>query len=320
MALKKVLVVLPVEQSHKDYFTARTAGRCEFVYRAPAGLENADLSDISAIVGNVPPAIVKKAPKLELLQLNSAGVDGYTVKGAVPEACHLCNAKGAYGLAVGEHMLALTFSLIRHLAQYRDLQQKREWRDCGRIISVEGSTVLVLGLGDIGGFYASKMKALGAKTVIGVRRSNRDKPDYLDEQYTLDKLDELLPRADITAMVMPGGDATSHLMDERRLKLMKAGSYLINVGRGSAIDPMALTEVLVSGHLGGAALDVTEPEPLESSSPLWGIKNLIITPHVAGNYFLQETFERVVRIAGDNLDAWLSGGALKNEVDREHGY
>ena len=100
----------------------------------------------------------------------------------------------------------------------------------GNIISVEGSTILVLGLGDIGGDYARKVHALGAH-VIGVRRTNRNKPDYLDEQHTMDDLDMLLGRADIVAMVLPGGSATNHIMDERRLRLMKKGAYLINVGR-----------------------------------------------------------------------------------------
>jgi len=160
---------------------------------------------------------------------------------------------------------------------------------------------------------------LGAH-VIGVRRTNRNKPDYLDEQHTMDDLDMLLGRADIVAMVLPGGSATNHIMDERRLRLMKKGAYLINVGRGNAIDPDGLYKALKDGHLGGCGLDVTEPEPLPADSPLWDLENLVITPHVAGNFFLPETFERIVRIAGENLAAWANGTPYRNVVDFTTGY
>ena len=104
------------------------------------------------------------------------------------------------------------------------------------------------------------------------------------------------------------------------LDLMKEGAYLINVGRGSAIDPDALYQALTEGHLGGCGLDVTEPEPLPEDSPLWDLDHVIITPHVAGNFFLAETFERIVRIAGENLNAWANKKPLKNVVNLKAGY
>lgn len=315
---KKVLVVIPVEQRHKDYLEQETVGRCSFIYKKPSEVTQVDLAGVNAIVGNVPAELLKCADSLELLQLNSAGTDSYTGEGVMPSGASLCNATGAYSLAVGEHMLALTFDLIRHLSQYRDRQKAHEWKDCGKIISVEGSTVAVLGLGDIGCFYARKMKALGAACVIGVKRTIREKPEFIDELYTIAELDKLLPRADIIAMVLPGGKATDNLMNERRLRMMKKGAYLINVGRGNSIDQDALLKVLADGHLGGAALDVTSPEPLPDDSPMWDQQNLFITPHIAGNFFLQETFERIVRIAGTNLRAWLNGEKLKNEINTGH--
>jgi phosphoglycerate dehydrogenase-like enzyme len=113
-------------------------------------------------------------------------------------------------------------------------------------------------------------------------------------------------------MVLPGGDATYHLMDEERIQKMKKGAYLLNAGRGTAIEPAALEKALRDGHLGAAALDVTEPEPLPADSPLWDLDNLILTPHVAGNFFLPETVNRIVRIACENLDAWLEGNPMRN--------
>ena len=168
--------------------------------------------------------------------------------------------------------------------------------------------------------YPLLMKALGAACVIGIRRTSKEKPDYLDEQYTMEELDSVLGRADIVAMVLPGGEATCHLMDERRLGLMKKGAYLVNVGRGNAIDPDALYRALISGQLAGCGLDVTEPEPLPAESPLWDLDQMLITPHVAGNFFLSETFERIVRIAGENLKAWANHEPFRNVVDLKAGY
>ena len=98
------------------------------------------------------------------------------------------------------------------------------------------------------------------------------------------------------------------------------GHYVFNVGRGNAIDPDGLYKVLKEGHLGGCGLDVTEPEPLPAESPLWDLGNLVITPHVAGNFYLAETFERIVKIAGENLSSWANGTPYRNVVDFTTGY
>lgn len=305
----KVLCVLPVKDSHKQLLSKAGCGKCEFIYNEhPSSLDSIDI-----VIGNVPAAMLKGS-KVQLLQLNSAGYEAYTAEGISPNDMHLCNARGAYGLTVGEHMLALTFALVRKLELYRDKQNAKDWSDCGSVSSIEGATVVVLGMGDIGGEYARKVKALGAKCVIGLRRSNAVKPEYLDEQYTMENLEKVLPRADIVASVLPGGPATSKLFNQERFALMKQGAYFINCGRGSSVDQDALEKALRSGHLAAAALDVTSPEPLPKDSKLWDIPNLFITPHVAGNFFLQETFERIIKIAAFNLDALLNGKALKNEI------
>lgn len=305
----KVLCVLPVKDSHKQLLSKAGCGKCEFIYNEhPSSLDSIDI-----VIGNVPAAMLKGS-KVQLLQLNSAGYEAYTAEGISPKDMHLCNARGAYGLTVGEHMLALTFALVRKLELYRDKQNAKDWSDCGSVSSIEGATIVVLGMGDIGGEYARKVKALGAKCVIGLRRSNAVKPEYLDEQYTMENLEKVLPCADIVASVLPGGPATSKLFNQERFALMKQGAYFINCGRGSSVDQDALETALRSGHLAAAALDVTSPEPLPKDSKLWDIPNLFITPHVAGNFFLQETFERIIKIAAFNLDALLNGKALKNEI------
>lgn len=313
---KKVLIAVDVNDQHVELFKEAASGKCDFVIKPMAELTEDDVAKVQAIIGNVSPDLVKKASKLEFLQLNSAGYDQYVQPGVLDPKVSLCNAVGSYGLTVSEHMLALSFDLIRHLALYRDKQHAHDWSDCGNVTSIWGSTIAVLGLGDIGGSYAQKVKALGAKCVIGVRRNVNNKPDYVDEIYAFEDLDKVLPRADIVAMVLPDSPTTRNLMHKERLFRMKKGAYIINVGRGTAVNQEDLLEAIRADHIGGAALDVTAPEPLPSDSPLWDEPRIVLTPHVAGNFFLQETFERMIRISVRNLHAYLEGSELKNLVKR----
>ncbi len=312
---KKVLVTVPVTQEQKNRLIEKAAGRCELTFLPGAEVSDEVLADQDALIGNLSPDRLKNT-RLQWVQLNSAGADAYTPEGILPPDCILTSAVGAYGLAVSEHMLALTFAMVRRLGQYARGQMQHSWAPRGQISSVEGSTVLILGPGDIGGSYARKMKALGART-IGLRRRNADCPEWLDVQDTIDRLDEYLPQADIVAMVLPGGEATYHLMDESRLFRMKKGACLLNAGRGTAIDPAALEKALRQGHLACAALDVTEPEPLPADSPFWDMDNLILTPHVAGGFYLPETVNRIIRIAADNLEAWLDNAPMRNVTPHE---
>ena len=179
---KNILVVIPVNEAHKKFLEEKAASgdkNCCIRYVSGGEVTKEDAERANVIIGNVDPSLLSGTKNLELLQLNSAGADLYIKAGVMPEGAVLANATGAYGLAVSEHMLGLTFDLIRHLNQYHANQAEHVWKAMGNIISVEGSTILVLGLGDIGGDYARKVHALGAH-VIGVRRMNRNKPDYLD--------------------------------------------------------------------------------------------------------------------------------------------
>ena len=313
---KKILVVLPVNEAQKAVLAGSLRGgedRYELVYTGGVPPTAEDLRDASIVIGGFDPVLAKCAEKAEWFQLSYAGADAFAAPGVMAPGTVLTSAVGAYGLAVSEHMLAQTFTMIRRFGQYIRNQVRHEWQTMGNIISVEGSVTAVLGLGDIGGSYARKMHALGAY-VIGLRRHIGEKPDYLDELRSIDELDEILPRADIVAMVLPGGPETWHIMDEARFRRMKPGAFLLNAGRGSAVDPAALKAALREGRLGGAALDVTEPEPLPPEDELWDYDNLILTPHAAGHLFLPETLNRIVRIAGDNLTRWLRDEPLRNVV------
>lgn len=316
--MERILITLPVEDRHRAAFES-AAPLAEILYIASNAVTEEILKTVTAVIGNVPPDRFKNFANIRWVQLNSAGTDGYVESGVLAPGTVLTNATGAYGLAISEHMLGQLLMQIKRLDRYQDAQRKKQWTDFGRVKSIWGSRTLVVGLGDIGGEFARKMSALGSH-VRGIRRSPGVKPEELEALGTFEQLDEWLSEADFVALCLPGTAATYRLFDARRLSLMKPGAVLLNVGRGQTVDSMALNDALRSGRLGGACLDVTEPEPLPADHPLWDAPNLLLTPHVSGFYHLPETLERVVRIAVSNLKAFMAGEPLRNQVDFTCGY
>ena len=316
--MKTVLVLLPVEQRHKELLEAAAPG-WEFLYTPASKVAGGQLARANVIIGNLPAYRLPQCPALEWMQLNSAGAEAYCKPGVLGPQVLLTNASGAYGLAIAEHMVGVTLMMMKNLHIYRDHQRDALWQNEGRVASIWGSTFLILGLGDIGGEFARRVRLLGGKAV-GLRRTPGDCPDWLDGLYTMEKLDELLPQADVVAMSLPGTPQTAGIMDRRRLGLMKPSAYLINVGRGNAVDTDALLQALEGGRLAGAALDVVEPEPLPPDHPLWACPRAVITPHAAGKFNLPETFERIVRISAENLAAYHQGRPLRSLVSRKSGY
>lgn len=314
----KVLVVMPFKDKHKQLMKSSFPG-IEFVY-AGKNPDKTLVSEVEAVIGNLKPELLVYADNLKWIQLNSAGTDGYCDDGVLPKNAVLTNATGAYGLALSEYMLAVLMAMQKKIYAYHDNQKQNLWQDEGEVTSIFGSTVLVVGLGDIGGKFAQKVKALGAAKVIGVKRRIGLKPDYLDELITLDEMDKYLPEADIIATVLPGTAATYHLFDKAKFDLMKQGAFFVNAGRGSAVVEDDLCEAVESGHLAGAAVDVTEIEPLPKEHRMWQIKNIHITPHTAGQYHLPATHDNIVNIAKENLQHLLNGEELINQVDFSTGY
>ncbi|MBP3735721.1 MAG: D-2-hydroxyacid dehydrogenase [Lachnospiraceae bacterium] len=317
METKKILVVLPMKEEQEE-FLRKQVEDCEaaytFTFTDSARVTEEEIREANIILGSLePPARLKGAENVEWVQVHYAGADAYAAPGILQKETLLTNAVGGYGLTVSEHMLMQTFEMIRRMREYHINQSNRLWKHQGEIASVEGSTILVLGMGDIGGAYARKVKALGAY-VIGIRKTNREKPEYVDEQYTLEELDKVIGRADIIAMVLPETPDTIHLMNRERLFLVKPGAFLLNAGRGSAVDLKALQEALDAGRICRAAIDVTEPEPLPEDHPLWDDPNVIITPHCAGGIDLPETVVRIAGVMGKNLYAYTHGGELINVV------
>ena len=282
---------------------------------------DADLAWAEVIVGFPPVPRLHAATKLKWLQIPWSGADGYADHPQFPQHVLLTNATGAFGRPIAEYAFAAVFALMRRFHQYRDRQREHNWLWQGDEMSPTGKHVLILGAGDIGSNAAELFKKFDC-TVTGVRRVARQCPENFDRVVTLEEADALLPEADIVIGCMPDTPLTRKWLNRERLEKLKDTAILVNVGRGSLLDHDALAELLQAGKLYGAAMDVTDPEPLPADHPLWSCENAIITPHVSGNTFkgLRGKEEFFYNLCRENLQRYLDGKELLNKVDLKTGY
>ena len=310
----KVLVMAALPEDRKYYFEGIEG--MEFIFDSNKN-NCLKYKDADIIIGNPPLDVIDQFANLKWIQLNSAGANTYS---GIKEDIILTNASGAYGLAISEYMIAAVMMIQKRFPEYQALQKQHVYRNIGMVGSLYGSTVLSVGMGDIGSNFARRMKAMGCH-VIGIRRTVHDQPEYVDELYDYSRLDEILPRADIIGLSLPETRETIGMFDLTRLSLCKKGSILVNVGRGSAIVTDDLITVCRQGQFTGVALDVYEQEPLPEDSPLWDTPGVYMTPHVSGGFRnAQITVDYVLTIIRNNLLHYAAGEKLDNIVDKSIGY
>ena len=270
--MSEVIVnLLPVTEAEKLEFEA-IAPHAEHIYAGRKTVTEEDLARATVLFGWPRAKMLPGCGNLKWLQTMWAGADEYL--DVMPEGATLTSSGGSNARSVAEHMLACTLSLFRVLPTYRDSQRAHHWERENAMKTLLDATVLVVGAGNIGGSYAKMCRDLGSHT-IGVKRTAGPVEGF-DEVYSLDHLDELLPKADVVALVMPHNPQSVGLMSKERIALMKDDAVLISCGRGSVLDQDALVEAMQGGKLWGAAMDVAEPEPLPADHPLWDIPNLHI--------------------------------------------
>jgi phosphoglycerate dehydrogenase-like enzyme len=292
----------------------------EFRYCVERAAYLSNVADAEIIFSKqFPPGTLDKAQKLRWIQAGTAGVNHLLAAGIGDRDIILTNARGAHGTPIAEQTLALMFAFANRLPTL--LQGQREHKHVAKQVIAEkfelaGQTLLVIGLGDIGGTLAEKAKLLGLR-VLGVRRTPEPFPG-LDGQYTPDQLLDALPQADHVALCLPLTDATNAIVGEAELRAMKASAYIYNVGRGASIEPNALIRALQEGWIAGAGLDCTDPEPLPADSPLWDLPNVILAQHTSGSS--PYNADRITQIFLDNLGRYQRGEGLVNVVDVEVGY
>jgi phosphoglycerate dehydrogenase-like enzyme len=243
--------------------------------------------------------------RLRVIQTLSAGVDWMV--GKVPPHITVCNARGAFDAPLAEWVVGAILAMERGLIQARDLETTMDWTPF-EPRELAGQRVVILGFGSIGRAIAARLAPFGVD-VVGVARTARD-----DEGVRgFDALDELLPTTRVLVNMLPLTSETRGALDERRLALLPDDAHVVNGGRGPTIDSIALLRELDAGRL-RAVLDVTDPEPLPSESPLWSIPNVLISPHIAGDS--AEATIRTFKIAGDQIRRFAAGEELLNQVPR----
>lgn len=313
--MKKIYTFIPLKEEHKKLLES-SSSNCKFIHLGLIKPTLDQVKDANVIIGNIPVEILKNILDLEFVQLNSAGINGYSDNPDFPKNVSLANAAGAYGVAISECILAGILTLMKHIPSYIQNQSNHKRKDEGKVKSIYNSQILVLGLGDIGKEFSKRAYAMGAH-ITGIKRNIKDKPEYVDKLCTMDSLYEELEKANIIVSSLPGSKSTYHLFDKEALTHVKKQPIFVNVGRGSLIDSSVLEKALKENIFSGAYIDVTDSEPLPKEDELWNLNNLIITPHVTGGYHLEETLNRIVEISATNIQKYCEGKEIINKVNLE---
>jgi phosphoglycerate dehydrogenase-like enzyme/glyoxylase-like metal-dependent hydrolase (beta-lactamase superfamily II) len=294
-----------------------------------------EAADADAVIGRITPDVIRAGKKLRWVHSLSAGVEQYVgtgddvfpgIEGLVKSEIILTNARRCHGPNIADQVFAYLLSFTRRVKESieagarRDAGKGKHWQGAGSAgkpqVDLHGKTMLIVGLGGIGGRVAERAAAFGMK-VLGVDptpppgtsvRVVRGPPE----------LKSLLPRADVVVVACPLTRETRGLIGAGEFAAMKDGAYFINIARGRVVDPDALVAALKGGKLAGAGLDVTEPEPLPDSSPLWSMENVIITPHNAGQ--ADGSKRRGHLLVRENIRRFTAGEPLLNVVDKARGY
>ena len=317
-------VFMPPQDEDKRMFAARLADTmADYDVASPETDEEAleEIRDADAAYGYVPPDALRVAGKLSWVQNAEAGpFFGYYYPEIIEHPLTMSNPRGIYFDHISHHILMFLLALSRGLHWYMDAQRRGEWDKDARkspYIDLAGAVALINGVGGIGHETARLCNELGMD-VIGIEPRREFDLPYV-EFHTPDELDAVLPRADFVITTVPHTPETEFTFNAARFSLMKSSAYFINIGRGMVCKIDDLADAVESGEIAGAGLDVFEQEPLPSDHKLWGLPNVIMTPHVAvkdaGN-IPDRRFEIIL----ENARRFAAGEELYNVVDKSRWY
>ncbi|MGN0678855.1 MAG: D-2-hydroxyacid dehydrogenase [Oscillospiraceae bacterium] len=304
----KLYIEAPFSSENREFLLSSING-CELC-------ENP--KDAEIFVGDLPSGA--EFPNLKFLQICFAGAEKYCREGSVPDGVVVANVTGAFGEVISEYILGAVLSVYRKFFGYRDLQKEKKWQDLGSERTIYGERALILGCGNIGSLTAKKLQAFGAE-VVGIRK-NPHETEFFDEVYGMERLEEQLALADLIICCLPETPLTRNLLNKDRIAAIKQNALLVNVGRGSLIDENALAAAIANGHLAGAVLDVFNEEPLPENSPLWGLPNVFVTPHISGKSFKHSALieRKIAEICVENINRFTEGKTPINLIKKEIGY
>jgi phosphoglycerate dehydrogenase-like enzyme len=296
------------------------AGGVDLVFTTDPEVSLKEIRDSDALYGYLTPEMLEVAENLKWNQTPMAGLARYLPK--IPELIEnkiiLTNAAGIYNEEIATHVFALITAFSRDIPQLIRSQDDGVWVDRKnlRIEPLLGKTLGVIGLGGIGSEVAKRGKAFGMRVIATRAHPDKGKPSFVDKIWGIDGLKQLLRESDFAVVCTPHTPNTEKMIRAEELRTMKKTSFLINIGRGVVIDLKDLVDGLRKGEISGAGLDVFEEEPLPKDHPLWKMKNVIITPHVAAAGLSSLYEERRVEIFLNNLKKFIEGKNLTNVVDK----
>jgi phosphoglycerate dehydrogenase-like enzyme len=276
---------------------------------------------VDAMIGFCASELIAAATNLVWVQIYWAGAERcLSVDDVADGTVMMSNMQKMSSPVIAEHAIAMMMALSRNLPQFVNLMENGDWSDgksaTDGMMPIAGKKLLVAGLGGIGTEVARLGAALGMR-VSGTRNSSRNGPDYIEYVGLSHELNDLAASADVIVNALPATDATLDLFDAEFFSKVKAGAIFINVGRGKTVVTDDLIAALESGRISGAGLDVTAPEPLPASSPLWQRDDVIITPHIASS---GGELERHAVLLRENVRRYIAGEPLLNVVDPQKGY
>ncbi len=318
--LQTVVIALPFTNAHLARLRSRFPDT-DFRVVEPSDVGEA-IADADAVATwQLAPEHVERAPHLRWFQTGGAGVEGILHPILIERGVLLTNASGVHAINIAEHVMAMMLYFARGFPALIRNQIRREWN--GEVVrpavsELQEQRLLVVGLGEIGAALAGRTSAFGMEGLGVRRRANQPAPMGVHRIGTIDDLPELLPLADHVAICLPLTSRTAGLFDRRLLAAMRPSAYLYNIGRGAVVRTEDLVVALQGGGIAGAGLDVTDPEPLPATSPLWAMENVIITAHTSGG--TPRYWDRPLDLFEDNIDRYLNGRPLRNIVDVTEGY
>ena len=315
----KVLVTTPWVNRFLDQFQDEFP-QVEFIRpETPEELRDA-ASDAEVAFGWVDSELFRAAPKLRWIQSPSAGVEWMRRTPDLLESdVVVTNTRGAHAATIAEHTLGMLIFLARGFASLYESQKRHEWQSPlhKQGVGLVGLHMGIVGLGNIGRAIAKRAAAFDM-TISAVDAQPVARPDYVSDLHLLDGLDDLLERSNVVVVTTPITPQSRGMLGRDRLALLRPSAFLLVVSRGGIVDETALVDMLQTGRLAGAGLDVAQTEPLPPDSPLWDAPNILITPHCSPSS--RQTTINVARIMEENLHRYLAGEPLVNLVDKQLGY
>lgn len=256
--------------------------------------------------------ILNKMESLQWIHIFQTGIEHLPLNKILKYNIKLTHTKNVHGIPISEYVLSMILYSVRDIPRFIASKSAKYWDDGAELQVGEayGKTVAIFGTGSIGSEIAKVLKSMHM-TVLGVNTTGKSKR-FFDKVYSMDNKYTVLEKSDFVVLVLPSTKETYHCIGEKELKKMKENSFLINVGRGSLIDTTAITKSLAEGKIKGAALDVFEHEPLPEDSPLWDLKNLFITPHIAT--LTNRYYDRCINLFNINFKLFTESKNLQYQI------